>query len=68
MPESPTDLLRAAIDRSGYSNRNSGFAREILDVSPRSVRYMLAGERPLIGPIRQICRAIVSGAIIPAVE
>lgn len=56
---SPIEQLRAAIERSGYSAR--AFAVQVLDVDERTVRYWLAGEREMPGPVRQIVRAILAG-------
>lgn len=50
------ELLRQAIASSGLSARS--FAA-FLEVDERAVRYWLAGERRISGPVLVICRAII---------
>jgi hypothetical protein len=52
-----TQLLRAAIDASGYSARR--FATAVLDVNERTARRWLSGERTLDSTVRVVCAAIV---------
>jgi hypothetical protein len=52
----PSDLLRVAIGASGLSARK--FAA-LLQVDERTVRYWLADEREVPGPVIVIARAIL---------
>ena len=58
--------LRDAIALTGLSDVQ--FAKRKLDVTDRHLRFLLAGNRPIIGPVRQIVRAILAGAEIPDAE
>ena len=51
-------LLERAIDLSGLSAR--GFALKLLGVDERTVRYWLAEDRGIPGPVRVICKAIIA--------
>lgn len=50
-------LLEAAIRASALSDRQ--FAAQVLGVNERTVRYWLSGERPILGPVLQLCRLVV---------
>ncbi len=52
-----TELLAATIEASGLSARR--FAVEVLDVNERTVRRWLAGDMPLHGTVRLVCRLIL---------
>lgn len=63
-----SDLMRDAVAASGLSARS--FAA-FLEVDERTVRYWLAGDREIPGPVRVICQAIlrdpsVVAALAPA--
>lgn len=58
-------LLASAIAASGLSARR--FAVDVLDVDERTVRYWLADERGMPGPVRVICRAIVADPAVAAI-
>lgn len=57
-PRGDAELLNDAIAASGLSARR--FAVEVLDVDERTVRRWQAGERSIPGPVRMVCRVIVS--------
>lgn len=60
---SNAELLRQAIAASGLSARAfAGF----LEVDERAVRYWLADERGVPGPVRVICRAIIRDPAVVA--
>ena len=57
----PRRLLRQAIDATGLSDRQ--FATTRLLVSERTLRYWVAGEAGIPGPVRIICRAMVDNPV-----
>lgn len=50
-------LLRRALEALGWSQAR--FAEEILAVEPRTLRYWLAGQRPVAGSAVQLCRLVL---------
>lgn len=51
------DLIHAAMESTGLSARALS---RVLDVDERTVRRWLAGDRPMPGPARQLCRALAT--------
>jgi hypothetical protein len=59
---SDTDRLRRAIESTGMSDR--AFAANVLDVDERTVRYWLAEDRGVPGPVRVVCQAILDHPVV----
>jgi hypothetical protein len=55
-------MLRKAIDTTGLSDRQFGMT--VLLVDERTVRYWLAGDRSVPGPVRVIARAIIDHPVV----
>lgn len=55
-------MLRQAIATTGLTHRDS--ADTVLLIDERTVRYWLAAERSIPGPVRDICRAIVGHPVV----
>jgi hypothetical protein len=51
------ELLRKAIDLTGLTDR--AFARTQVMVAERTLRYWVAGEARVPGPVLVICRAMI---------
>lgn len=64
MPRKLTDAerLKRAIASTGLSDR--AFAAQLLDVDERTVRYWLAEDRSVPGPVRVISQAILDHPVI----